>query len=312
MIKTDKREPADFIRPLIINGLRGRVLTIPPIKKTAKREILLVYGSHASLERMFGVTENMAEYGTVTMPDLPGFGGMDSFYKLKEKPSLDNLADYLATFIKLTYKKRQITIGAMSLGFLIVTKMLQKYPELSKQVDILISIVGFTNKDDFRFKRKTYLLFRWGSSMCSNYVMSTIAKYLVLRGPIIRATYNFVADKHVKMKDANEVERNKRIDFEINLWKCNDIRTYMDTTITMMTVDLTNKIINLPLLHISVDADQYFYKQKVEDHLKKIFISVVVYKAKMTNHAPTVIGDAESAKDLIPKEIRKILARIPS
>lgn len=312
MMKTDKKQPADFIRPLIINGLRGRVLTIPSSKKSADREILLVYGSHSSLERMFGISENMAKYGTVTMPDLPGFGGMDSFYKIGEKPSLDNLADYLATFIKLTYKKRRITVSGMSLGFVVVTRMLQKYPNLTKQVDMLVSIVGFTHKDEFRFKRKTYLFFRWGSSLCSNYVMSAIAKYLVLRGPVIRATYNFVADKHLKMKDADEAERKKRIDFEIHLWKCNDIRTYMDTTITMMTLDLTHTKVNLPVMYISVNTDQYFYRQKVKAHLKKIFSSVEIYKVKMSSHAPTVIGDAKSAKNLIPKEIRQKLAKRPN
>lgn len=75
------KEPADYILPLYMNGLSGRVIRLPaPPEK--KREILFIYGHHASLERIFGVAEYLNRYGAVTVPDLPGFGGMDSFTKL--------------------------------------------------------------------------------------------------------------------------------------------------------------------------------------------------------------------------------------
>jgi len=308
-MKNPKKNPDEFMEPLVINGLHGRVLRIPATKKKAKKEILVLYGHHSSLERMFGIVEDLAQYGNITMPDLPGFGGMDSYYKIGEKPTLDNLADYLATFIKLNYGKKRISIAGMSFGFVVTARMLQKYPEIVAQVDDVISIVGFTHKDDFKIKKKTYLLFRWLGSLCSTYLMSSFAKYVVLRGPIIRAAYKSVADKHVKMKDADEDERNKRINFEIYLWKCNDIRTYMDTTVTMMTLDITAQKVDLPVMHISVSADQYFDASRVKAHLKMIFKKVDVHKAKLANHAPTVIGDAETAKVFIPKSIRRELAK---
>ena len=80
----EKQTPVatDYIEALDINGLRGRMLRAPATRKTAKREILLVYGHHALLERWWGLVENLQDFGTVTMPDLPGFGGMDSFAKI--------------------------------------------------------------------------------------------------------------------------------------------------------------------------------------------------------------------------------------
>src|SRR5690349_17907325 len=104
--------PAEYIVPLNMNGLKGRLLRLPP-KKNKKREILLVYGHHSSLERMYSIAQVLNAYGAVTLPDLPGFGGMDSFYKIKEKPDIDTMADYLASVVKLRYKGRRITI----LGF---------------------------------------------------------------------------------------------------------------------------------------------------------------------------------------------------
>src|SRR5579863_9493933 len=119
MPKTSSKNLADYVVQLNINGLRGRMLRLPA--KRRNREILLIYGHHASLERFFGLAEMLNDYGAVTMPDLPGFGGMQSFYRLGITPSIDNLADYLATFIKLRYKRRRLTIIGLSFGFTVVT-----------------------------------------------------------------------------------------------------------------------------------------------------------------------------------------------
>lgn len=147
----------------------------PPKKK---REILIIYGLHASLERMIGMAEDLNQYGGVTLPDLPGLGGMDSFYKIGEKPSLDNMADYLATFVKMRYRRKKVTIVGMSFGFVIVTRMLQKYPELRSKVNTVVSVVGFVHKDDFHFSRKKYLFFRYGASFFSNRLPALFMKKL--------------------------------------------------------------------------------------------------------------------------------------
>ena len=306
------KKPADCIASLVVNGLHGRFLRIPVSKKNKRppSEILLIYGHHSSLERMYAIAESLSRHGNVIMPDLPGFGGMDSFYKIGEKPSLDNMADYLATFIKLKFKNKTLHIGGMSFGFLVVTRMLQKYPEMTKQVAGLVSIVGFLSYRDFKFKKSTYLTIRWLSSICSTRMVAGICKYLVLRPLFIRWAYVVQSKKNPKMKDADKVERDKRIDFEIKLWQCNDIRTYMDTTVTMMLVNLTKIKIGLPVWHITVDTDQYFDGRKVRASMRKVFKKITVYKAKISSHAPTIISNSDEVNSLIPKEIRKELAKI--
>src|SRR5688572_14224669 len=106
-----QRDPSDFIVPISIGGLEGRVLHLPAdpekIKNAAdKAELLFVYGHHSSLERWWGLLEVFNRYTAVTMPDLPGFGGMDSFYKVGQEPTLDAMADYLAAFMKWRYKRK--------------------------------------------------------------------------------------------------------------------------------------------------------------------------------------------------------------
>lgn len=308
---TEKKLPVDYISPLIINGLHGRVMYIAAKKPTSKREILLLYGHHSALERMFGIVQNMSTYGSVTMPDLPGFGGMDSFYTIHEKPNLDAMADYLATFIKLRYKKRPITIGAMSYGFVIVTKMLQKYPALVDQVELLVSMVGFTHKNDFKLSAKRQFIYRNSARLFTGYIGSKFVRYVALQPIFIKSTYKLQANSHAKMKGANKEELKQRLDFEVFLWHANDVRTYMYTSALLLTVDIVDIKVDLPVHHIAVDADQYFDNRQVKKHLSKVYNSVTMHKAHMPNHAPTVISDAKEAAAFIPKDVRKILAKKP-
>lgn len=306
--KYQPKNPADYVFPLHMNGLEGRMLKMPA-PRNKNRDILFVYGHHASLERQFGVMEVLNRYGSVTMPDLPGFGGMDSFYKIGLKPSLDNLADYLAAFVKMRYKRKKVTIVAMSLGFTVATRMLQRNPELIQKVNLLVSVVGFVNKEEFIFSKRDYNLLRYTASFFSNRLPAAFMKHIILRPTLIRATYNHVAERHSKLMDADEAERAKRIEFEIELWRCNDVRTYMDTTVSMLTIDLLKERVEMPVYHIGVANDRYFDNHIVEQHLGVIYSKVNIIKTDYEHHGPTVIATAEDAKQYIPAQLRRLLAR---
>jgi len=306
MSKQKPKNLADYVEPLYMNRLQGRMLRLPaPANKTS--EILFVYGHHASLERIFGFAEALNRYGAVTVPDLPGFGGMGSFYKIGMKPTLDNLADYLAAFIKLRYKHRRLKIIGMSFGFTVVTKMLQKHPDIAQKVDLLVSVVGFTHRDDFVFKHRTYLAMRYGASLFSNRLPAWIASRFFLRPAFIRATYHRVADKHTKLYDADDAERERRIDFEIGLWRSNDIRTYMDTLVSMLTLDLCTASVGLPVHHVAVIPDRYFDNAIVEQHMRIVFNDFNMVTSSMKGHAATVVATAKDVAPFFPRKIRTLL-----
>ena len=301
----------DFIQPLEINGLRGRMLYMPA-PKNKHRNILLLYGHHASLERMYGIAEDLNQYGAVTMPDWPGFGGMDSFFKLGMKPTLDNLADYLAAFIKLRFKGKKVTIGAMSFGFVVTTRMLQKYPHLIKKVDVLISIVGFCHHDDIKFTRSRFLFYRYAASFFSHRLPAAFFKNVVLHPSILRLAYSHMHNAKNKFKNLSLTEKARAMDFEIYLWRCNEVRTYMSTTISMLTLDNCQKRIDLPVQHVSVGADQFFDHSIVEQHMRVIFTNFTDNVATLDTHAPSIIADKEAASGMFPKALRALLARSPA
>lgn len=268
----------------------------------------MLYGHHASIERLFGLADVLNRYGTVTVPDLPGFGGMDSFYKIGEKPTLDNYADYLASLMKMYYKRRRVTVIAMSFSVPIVVRMMQKYPELAKRIDIFVSIAGFVHKDDFKFDRKTYVGLRLLSTVFSNRFTAIFMKKIILTRPVITTTYKMVSSRHSKMKNAEtDTELNRRIDFEVGLWKMNDLRTRMVTMNMMFKMDVCDSKIAVPAYHITAAADRYFDNEVVKQHLHVIFDKLEVVETDMPNHAPSIMATAKEAAPYIPKRIRTVL-----
>lgn len=289
-----------------MNGLDGRMLRLPA-RGTRNQEILVLYGHHASLERMAGIAEVLGRYGAVTIPDLPGFGGMDSFYKIGRTATLDDYADYLAAFIKLRYKQKKVSIIAMSFSFLVVTRMLQRYPELTKKVRLLVSFAGLLHRDDFHVKLVYYWTWRALARTFGGRLGSTFFRYVVLQPIVIRLCYRIVANVHPKLGGADTVERQKRVNFEIGLWQMNDVRTRMKTLTEMLTANLCNETVDLPVYHVSVEGDFYFDNKVVEQHMLIVYKAFENIPVKMTAHAPTVIATAKDAAPFIPPRLRRLL-----
>jgi pimeloyl-ACP methyl ester carboxylesterase len=309
VVKTEKNT-AEYILPLDINGLQGRMLRLPAPSIRKKREILLIPGHHTSIERLNGLTEYINQFGAVTLPDLPGFGGMDPLYNIGKKASIDNLADYLASFIKVRYKNRRFTIMAISYGFAVVTRMLQKYPEISKKVDLLVSWVGFVHKDDFKWQKRTIRFFKYGCWFFSQRLPAAFMQHIMLRGPIIRKSYRMVEDRHPKFKNVeNEKDRDERINFEITLWQINDFRTYMACNYKMFKMNLCGEHVDLPVYHVAVENDHYFDNLVVEEHMRAIFKDFNLIKTKMLVHAPTVMASKKDVVAFVPPALRQQLRK---
>lgn len=300
--------PAEYVVPLNMNGLRGRLLRLPA-HGNSKREMLVVYGHHSSLERWYGLAEVISDFGGVTMPDLPGFGGMDSLYRAGEKPDLDTMADYLASVIKLRFRNRRLTLVGLSYGFLVVTRMLQRYPDIVKKTDMIISLVGFAHKDDLLFSKSRAASYRSLAKLFSYRIPAIFFRNIVLYPPLLRAFYSRTHNAKHKFKGLSEQERRAMTQFEIHLWRINEVRTYMRTAITMLTVNNCEASVDLPVWHIGVDADNYFDNKLVEQHMRIIFSDFYYYKSNTDRHTPNVLAGKAEMASLIPKEIRHQLRK---
>jgi pimeloyl-ACP methyl ester carboxylesterase len=299
---------ADYIMPLNINGLQGRMLRIKSSKKP-EREILLVYGHHAVLERWTGLVENLVQYGNVTMPDLPGFGGMESFYKVGIRPDIDAFADYLATFIKLRYKNKRLTIYAISYGFVVITRMLQRYPELAKKIDFLISFAGFMYKDDIQYGGRKKRFYAYVARFLATRPVAVIIRYVGLNKFVLKNLYATFPNSRRRMVEITPVEFEKNINFELELWQANDVRTHWLTTSEFINLNNLGRHISLPVVHVVSKKDHYLNNLSVEQHMRQIFSGYVQFVAQTKAHVPSVLADKTSMGVMLPPGLRRILSR---
>ena len=310
MSKKPEKNPADFIVPLYMDGLQGRMLHIPA-PANRKREILFLYGHHSTLERWWGILQDMNQYGAVTAPDLPGFGGMQSMYKIGQKPDIDALADYLAAFVKMRYKNRRVTIAGLSFGFVVVTRMLQRYPDIAKKVDLLVSVVGFAHSEDFIFSKPRFYGYRMATWFFSLRLPALFFRYVLLQPSLLRLAYHHSYNaKHKFASVKGKVDQFKEImNFEIHLWHANDVRTHMFTSAAFLHFNNCTQQVNLPVWHVSVKADRYFDNNVVEQHMRVIFSDFHAVPSKADNHAPSIIADMKTAAVLIPPKLRRALSQ---
>ena len=302
----------DYIQPLNMNGLMGRMLHLPAARPNMTRELLVVYGHHAKLERWWGLIQNFNAFGNVTMPDLPGFGGMDSFYKIGQKPTLDNLADYLASFIKLRYKRRHLTLVGISFGFVVATRMLQRYPELAKKVDLVVSCVGFAHHDDFLFSKPRMLMYRTLSRLVTLPGVASVFSTLFLNRVVLRHAYTRTHNARHKFEAAaaDGLDTFQAVlDAEVELWRINDLKTHMYTTHEFLHVDNCKQRVDAPVCHIASKGDYYFNNRVVEQHLRIIFNDFIGAELDLRTHAPSVVATKKESAAFIPPKVRRLLNR---
>lgn len=281
----------------------------PGTKQAGDKEILLIYGHHAMLERWWGLVENLNQYGAVTMADLPGFGGMDSFYKIGRRPSIDQFADYLAAFIKLRYKRKRIRIVAISFGFVVATRMLQRYPELTKKVDLLVSLVGFVHKDDFVYSPGRRGVYRRLTRLFATRPLSFAGRYLFLNKFVLKTLYAQLPNSKRRMIEATTEEFDTTMDFEVQLWQANDVRTHWLTTSQFFTLDNCQTPISLPIIHVVSKQDHYFNNEYVKQHMLVVFTSYRGFVADSKAHTPSVLANKKAMGVLLPPGLRRILAK---
>jgi pimeloyl-ACP methyl ester carboxylesterase len=195
----------------------------------------------------------------------------------------------------------------MSLGFVVATRMLQKYPDLVNKVENIVSVVGFAHRDDFIFSKKRYWLYRSGCYLFSKKIPALIYQAIFTRPTLLRLAYARTFNAKEKFAGKSGDEFNKTMDMEIHLWKINDIRTQMKTGHEMLTLDNTKNRINLPLIQVASKKDRYFDHVKTEESLRKVYNDFKLFYSKDPNHAPTIIADKKAAAPFIPPAVKKIL-----
>jgi len=281
--------PANFILPININGMDGRYLRIESSNRHNKREILFIYDMEANLEKWWGMAVALKSYANVTMVDLPGLGGMDSFYSIGLKPSLDNMADYVASFIKLQYKRK---------------RLLQRNPDVDTKVNSLICINGYNHKDDFKLKKSEIYIMKVYSYLCSTKLISGILNATLYSNIALKQKYPVGKIKSSRGGPSKEFVRQ----FKIDLVKCTDLRTRMYLNLQLLKLDNCKKRINKTMWHVTTsNSGQNVDKKLVEQHFRITYKDYVQLPAKIIGTMPIVLNDEKTAIKYLPAKLRRYL-----
>jgi pimeloyl-ACP methyl ester carboxylesterase len=308
MARKLSENPADYIVPLNINGLDGRMLHVPA-PRHKNREILLIYGHHAMLERWWTLVQNLNEYGAVTMPDMPGFGGMDSFAKIGVKINTDAYADYLAAFVKMRYRRKRVSIMAISFGFVIATRMLQKYPELVGKVDLLVSQVGYMHKDDFLYSHPRQIFYRAATRTFATRPFAFFIRYALLNKPVLKTLYTQLPNSKRRMIEVTTEEFEATMEVEVKIWQANDVRTHWLTSSQFFTTDNCQQKIDLPVIHVASTHDHYFDNEIVKQHMLVVFKRYRRLTMNSKAHTPNILADKKATGVMLPPGLRRLLAQ---
>ena len=268
-----------------------------------------VWADPRMLERWWGLVENLNQYGAVTMPDLPGFGGMDSFYHIGRRPTVDTFADYLASFIKLRFKKKRLTIVGISYGFVVVTRMLQRYPELSKRVDLLVSMVGFMHKDDFVYPVHRRNFYQHATRFFATRPYALFIRGFLLNKFVLKTLYARLPNSKRRMIEVTPEEFDATMDFEVKMWQANDVRTHWLTTSQFFTLDNCGTRVGLPIVHVVSKEDHYFNNEIVKQHMLVVFKDYRRFVANSKAHTPSVLADKKAMGVMLPPGLRRILSK---
>jgi len=293
-----------YIHPLKYKTLVGRQAIIG--KKNVKLNIVYIYGTHSSLERSWGIIQALSDYGNLYAPDMPGFGGMDSLYKIKQVASIDNLADFIIDYLEHQFDGQKYCLIGLSFGFVVITRALQKKPQLKNNVLSLVSLSGFSKYDEFKFSRIRHFGYLQGSRFFDHYLLSRFFEKIVLSNFVLSNFY--LRTYNAKNKLIGSVmDYEKQVKFEVNLWHQNDVRTWLHTTREFLKLDNTKKKIDLNLLHVTAKNDNFFDYQKVINNFKLIFKQVDYDLVDFNSHSVSILANKSEAQTLIPKKLINLL-----
>ncbi len=280
MKKTDSTtQPA--ISTLRMNNLKGRVMNV--LGRVRSKEILLIYAPTMDIESVSHLANLLSRYGNVTVPDLPGFGGMSSFYKINEKPTVDNYAAYLAALVRLKYKKRRITIVTLGASFAFAVRMLQRYSNIESKTNGVISIGGYPHSQDLSV------------NIAERY--AKIFGYSIVNSAVIGGPINAALKFNRIVLTSSEQELPPEYDF----------RTASFVSRALLNIDLCKQRTGIPLHYIPSKSFGTLKTHDLAQHLQVVFKKVNKHQGRTKKDIIESLKSKNGITKFMPSTVLQIL-----
>lgn len=298
------------IKEYEFKGLRGRYGYWGARSKSAKRTFVLIYGQHANIERLKPLVDIFTRYGDVYVPDNPGFGGMESSYKIGEKPTLAFYGDHLNNFLtNYVPTDRLLTIVGISFGFQVAAECLYRHPSLQPDVEHIVSLMGFVKPSDFimspTYKVPLVYMLAWPGK---SWLGSELFKRIATEKTVV-ATYMATKPIQVKLKSLSRNDAKKYAKEQARLWIDNDPRTHASTGWDFINKnDISSYKLPVNAIHLGVPKDHIINSASVRSSMKKMFKHLLSYDLHIENHAPLDVEDENDIEKFIPPGLAIVLS----
>lgn len=295
------------IKQYIFHGLKGRYGHWPANSTSAKRTFVIVYGQHASIERTMSLVEALKEFGDVYIADNPGFGGMESSFKIGQYPDLELYAKHLVNFIdKHVTHGRQLTLFGISYGFQIISETLHRYPRLYPRVEDVVCFVGFVQPSDFRMPPSYRLPMVYLGALPGKTWLGSKLFQAIIRKKVVVLAYLLSKPIQVKFKRLKASEAKRYAGEQADLWVLNDHRTHGATAWDFVKKNnLTGHRIPLNILHLGIPNDHIIDNDRVRQALKVMYQHLDAYDLRMEYHAPIDVDTPAKVRELLPEVLMK-------
>lgn len=287
--------------PLYMNHLEGRMVRLR--NKKDSTEILFIGDLSANLEYWWGLIRALNDFGSVTVPDLPGIGGMTSFYKIGKRPSLDNFADYLSSFVKMSYRNRRIVIVGVGFGFAVVTRMLARNPDIAARVNLLISLGGYADHEDFISRHHSAYAYQLLGNLFAMRIPAAILKSTVYNRNLLRHKYLH----HISLPNSSSAKK-VLAENEVQRWLSSDLRTFGAVVSQLTKFSNCQHHIPLNVTHVSLSKKE-LNQNHIDQHLRIIFDDVVMLH-QIKKNVYSLKKDKRSAGAFLPPELKQQLRAV--
>jgi pimeloyl-ACP methyl ester carboxylesterase len=280
------------IIPIRVNRLRGHMLR-KKSNRAPRKEILLLYDQNMDLTTTYRFAKKLSYYGNVTVPYLPGFEGMDSFYKIKLVPSVSNYAAYLASFVALRYKNKRFTIVGLGIGGTIAARMLQNHAKATAKVNQIILLGSTVDRNDIARSGIINFLALAGYNVLLLRPIVFLSKILVcgsIRGFVIGLTKNSSPQPG---KLAAEQEGLPRQSY--------DLRTHFYLQKQLRSLRVQTGQVDIPAYALAINTPPKFSYGTWQQHLHVMFKNVTTKKLGK-KPVPT-----DTIFETLPAEVKKLL-----
>ncbi len=300
--------PDKYLNFVEIDGQKIRYLKMPaknPQKKNVAQ--FMLNGHHSSVERIYPLLRFGRQFGNVYCVEPPGFGVSERFEG--REPTFANYAEFFSKFIDKVVDEEEVIFTGSSFGFIVGTILLQNYEAIRKRVKGFVGIVGFVDVSAIsipEMKRRllgaVLRIFRYRR------LADFLQKYIIGSDRFMNWAINkfFITPQY---EDFSDEEKKAALEFDIWLWRVNDLYTNIYSLTEILALDVTDKSVDTPLHFVYTTNDQYFDHEKLPGSIREVYKDVKFYPIKMPFHAPRFIDSIEEYKPLVPDEVVEYLSR---